>query len=89
MNAQYQYILARDIIDMIRKYPNDADVLEYLESFCFSLARMLEQATVVDWDALNSICDQRYYSLKTTPENPTPLNVKELDALYSRYSAKI
>ena len=72
MNPEQQAILARDFMGMVRAYQNDAAVLEYLEGFAFSLARGLQGVAVVDWDALASICDQRYYSLRQN--EPIPLN---------------
>lgn len=62
---------------MIREYKDDANILEYLESFSFSIARMVEDTVVVDWDDIAGICDQRYYSLKNS--NPVDLNVALLD----------
>ncbi len=77
MNSiQQQAILARDMIDMIRDYQDDADVLEYLESFAFSIARLMESGRAVNWDNIAGICDQRYYSLKQV--DPVPLNVELL-----------
>ena len=64
MKQDKQAILARDMIQMIREYADNSDVLEeYLDSFAFSLARGLENSSVVSWDNLASICDQRYYSM--------------------------
>ena len=76
MKQYEQAILARDMIQMIREYADNSDVLEYLDSFAFSLARGLEDSSVVSWDDLASI-DQRYYSLNNS--NPMPLNVKLLN----------
>jgi len=76
MKQYEQAILARDMIQMIREYADNSDVLEYLDSFAFSLARGLEDSSVVSWDDLASI-DQRYYSLNNN--NPMPLNVKLLN----------
>ena len=77
MKQDKQAILARDIIQMIRENADNSDVLEYLDSFAFSLTRGLEDSSVVSWDDLASICDQRYYSLNNN--NPMPLNVKLLN----------
>ena len=63
MKQDKQAILARDMIQMIRENANNSDILEYLDSFAFSLARGLENSSVVLWDNLASICDQRYYSM--------------------------
>lgn len=52
------------MIQMTRQYRDDADVLEYLESLAYSVARGLEDDEVVSWDDLAGVCDQRYYSLK-------------------------
>ena len=41
MNQDEQAILARDMIQMIRENADNSDVLEYLDSFAFSLARGL------------------------------------------------
>ena len=57
MKQEQQAILARDIIDMIRNYQNNPDVLEYLDSFTFSLARGLEDTSVVSWDDIAGVCD--------------------------------
>jgi hypothetical protein len=73
---EYQAILARDMIDMIRDYADDADVMVYLDAFAFSLARMLG-GQIVDWDAIAGTCDQRYWSLGGS--QPIPLNTKSLD----------
>lgn len=72
MKPQQQAILARDMIDMIQKYADDADVLAYLESFSSSLVYILEDVSTVDWADLAGVCDQRYYSIRQG--TPTPLN---------------
>ena len=77
MKQDQQAILARDMIQMVRDNIDNSDVLEYLESFAFSLARGLEDTSVVWWDDIAGICDQRYYSLKVN--NPVPLNTALLD----------
>ena len=77
MKQDQQAILARDMIQMVRDNIDNSDVLEYLESFAFSLARGLEDTSVVSWDDIAGICDQRYYSLKVN--NPVPLNTALLD----------
>lgn len=77
MKQNEQAILARDMIQMIRENADNSDVLEYLDSFAFSLARGLEDSSVVSWDDLASVCDQRYYSLNNN--NPVPLNVELLN----------
>mgnify|MGYP001675749804 CR=1 FL=1 len=77
MKQDKQAILARDMIQMIRENADNSDVLEYLDSFAFSLARGLEDSSVVSWDDLASVCDQRYYSLNNN--NPAPLNVELLN----------
>lgn len=77
MKTEQQAILAHDMILMIRESIDDANTLEYLESFSFSLARGLEDTTVVSWDDIAGICDQRYYSLKNN--NPVSLNAALLD----------
>lgn len=77
MKPEQQAILARDMIDMIRDYQNDPDALEYLDSFAFSLARGLEDDSVVSWDSIAGVCDQRYYSMRNN--NPVPLDTKLLD----------
>jgi hypothetical protein len=74
---QHEAFLARDIIQMIREYKDDANVLEYLESFSVSIARMVEDTSSAVWNDIASICDQRYYSLKQG--NPIEINVELLD----------
>lgn len=77
MKQDQQAILARDVIDMIRDYRDDVDALEYLDGICFSVARILEENSVVEWDRLAGVCDQRYYSLRNG--NPVPLDTALLD----------
>lgn len=60
------------MIDMIRDYADNADVLESLDSFAFALARGLEDSSVVSWDDIAGICDQRYYSMRNN--DPVPLD---------------
>ena len=38
MKQDKQALLARDMIQMIREYANNSDILEYLDGFAFSLA---------------------------------------------------
>ena len=78
MKQDEQAILARSMIQMIREHPNESDVLEHLDSIAFALARGLEDTSVVSWDDIAGICDQRYYSLMVN--NPVPLNVELLDS---------
>ncbi len=77
MKEKEQAILARDMIDMIRRYSDDGDVLGYLESFASSIALMLEDKKVVNWFDIAGVCDQRYYSIKQG--NPIPLNTELLN----------
>lgn len=77
MKQEQQAVLARDMIQMIRENADNSDILEYLDSFTFSLARGLEDTSVVSWDNIAGVCDQRYYSLKVN--NPVPLNTDLLD----------
>ena len=73
MKQEQQAILARDIIQMIRENADSYEVLQYLEGFASSLARGLEDRSVVSWDDIAGVCDQRYYSLKTN--NLVSLNI--------------
>lgn len=77
MKRDEQAILARDMIQMIRENADNYQVLQYLESFAFSLARGLEDTSVVSWDDVAGVCDQRYYSLKNN--NPIPLDAELLN----------
>jgi len=74
---QQEAILARDVIQMIREYKDDARALEYLEGFSFSIARLVGGADVVNWDDIAGICDQRYFSLNKG--EPLDLNDELLD----------
>lgn len=78
MKNQSQAILARDMINMIRDYSDNADVLEYLESFASSLAYMTDFKGPIPWSNIAGVCDQRYYSMKHS-DRPTPLNTELLD----------
>jgi len=82
---QQEAILARDIISMIREYKDDVNVLEYLESFASSIAQLLNNKEVVNWEDIAGICDQRYFSLKNS--NPIDLNTELLD-LWERNISK-
>jgi hypothetical protein len=77
MKQEQQAILARDMIQMIRKNADNYQELQYLEGFAFSLARGLEDTSVVSWDDIAGICDQRYYSLRNN--NPVPLDTELLN----------
>ena len=81
MKQKEQALLARDMICMIREYKDDQDVLEYMDMFAFSLARGLEEDSIVSWlwDDLSSICDQRYYALKVSGQDARSLDEKALD----------
>ena len=77
MKQEQQAILARDIIQMIRENVDNYEVLQYLESFASSLARGLEDRSVVSWDDIAGVCDQRYYSLKNN--SPVSLDTELLN----------
>lgn len=87
MNSKQQYILARDMIDMIRDYEKDANVLEYVDGFCFSIARILGGKSVVEWDELADICDQGYSSLKAG--GSVSFDRARLDRMYVKYENMI
>lgn len=80
MKSLQQMILARDIIDMIREYKNDANALEYLEAITFSLASVFENKTHINWHDIANVCHQRYYSLQQGKQ--IALNVEILDSNY-------
>lgn len=80
MKPDQQAILARDIIDMIRDNADTPDILECIGGIAFSLARIFEEDSVVSWNDIANICDQRYYSLQQN--NPVKLDVKMLDKYY-------
>lgn len=60
MKQDEQAILARDMIQMIRENVDKYQVLQYLESFAFSLAGGLEDTSVVSWDDIAGVCGQQY-----------------------------
>ena len=68
MDIQWQAALAQDIIHAARVYHSDAQALEYLADFAFSFARWLNDASVVEWDNIHSVCEQRYVSLQSGSE---------------------
>ena len=68
MDTQWQATLAQDIIHAARAYHSDAQALEYLADFAFSLARWLNDTSVVEWDNIHSVCEQRYVSLQSGSE---------------------
>lgn len=72
MNNTQHAILARDIIQMIREYADDANVLEYLESFTSSFVHIFHD-DIVSWSDIAGVCDQRYYSLK----QGTPIDLND------------
>lgn len=80
MSHKQQAILARDTIDFIRRHADDPEILEYLESALFSIARIVGDNRVINWDDLAGICDQRYFSIKNG--DPTELDNRQLDAIY-------
>lgn len=68
MDTQWQAALAQEIIHAARVYHSDGRALEYLADFAFSLARWLNDASVVEWDNIHSVCEQRYVSLQSGSE---------------------
>lgn len=86
-DQRQQYILARDMIDMIRDYRTDADALEYLDSFAFSLAMIAGEDSAVDWHKISSVCDQAWYGMKQG--EAVDVDMKTLDTLYQMYEQKI
>ena len=68
MDVRWQAALAQEIIHAARAYHSDAQALEYLADFAFSLARWLNDASVVEWDNIHSVCEQRYVSLQSGSE---------------------
>ena len=68
MDIRWQATLAQEIIHAARAYHSDAQALEYLADFAFSLARWLNDASVVEWDNIHSVCEQRYVSLQSGSE---------------------
>lgn len=68
MDVRWQAALAQEIIHAARVYHSDAQALEYLADFAFSLARWLNDASVVEWDNIHSVCEQRYVSLQSGSE---------------------
>ena len=87
MQTQQQYLLACNTIDMIRDYSDDADILEYADSLCFSIARILEEKSVVVWDDISSVCDQAWYAMKQG--DAVEIDRNKLNALYDEYNKKI
>lgn len=85
--AEQQYVLGRNTIDMILDYSDDADVLEYVNMFCMSLAHIFGEDSVVDWYGLESVTDQRYYSLQQ--RNPVPIHMDSLRTERALYQSKI
>lgn len=63
--AQQQAALAQILIHAARTYCDDARALEYVASFAFSLARWLDDTSVVLWDDIHAVCEQRYVSLQS------------------------
>jgi hypothetical protein len=57
------------MIQMIRENADSSDTLEYLRSFAFSLARGLDDISVVSWDDIAGICDSGIIHLKLTIPN--------------------
>lgn len=68
MDVRWQAALAQEIIHAARAYHSDAQALEYLADFAFSLARWLNDTSVVEWDNIHSVCEQRYVSLQSGSE---------------------
>lgn len=68
MDTQWQAALAQEIIHAARVYHSDGRALEYLADFAFSLARWLNDTSVVEWDNIHSVCEQRYVSLQSGSE---------------------
>ncbi len=86
-----QAILARDIIDMVREYNNDANVLEYISNFCFQLDLITEEAGIADkninWNDIFSFYDQKYYNL--SQNNKSKIDETVVNKIYDYAVKKI
>lgn len=65
MSPHQQATFAQDLIHAARTYRDNAEALEYLASFAFSLARWLDDTSTVLWDDIHAVCEQRYVSLQS------------------------
>jgi hypothetical protein len=68
-------ILARELITLAQEHINHASTMESLSEVCFTLSRLFEEIgyseyTKVDWNALFTAYDQRYYALSHDQEAP-------------------
>ncbi|MGD8374283.1 MAG: hypothetical protein PVI21_05525 [Candidatus Woesebacteria bacterium] len=55
---EYQALLAKDIIGMIRNYQDNDKILDYLNSIAFCTAAMLGNNGIVDWFDIAKACDK-------------------------------
>lgn len=61
----YKAMLARDIIDMSRDFPDNYEIAAHLSDMCFSLSLIFrnDPSVIIDWDELAGILDKREYQL--------------------------
>lgn len=83
MNPKQQYLLVINIIDLIRDHGHNADLLEYIDSICYSIGLILGDKSVVDWFELSSMCDQVWYGM--SQGEAVKVNPEDLDSLYRKY----
>lgn len=84
-----EWILARDIIDMIIEYQEHIDVLDYLEGFTFSLDMIHEGSDedigAVDWGEINTLCHLRVHELEDDGYSQRDFDQTGLDKLQQKY----
>jgi hypothetical protein len=85
-NQRNQAVMMRDMIDMYRDYSTDSSAIEYLSSFAFNIARIVEENNLVNerlnWDELFSFFDQKYHTINTNPNAASDVNDSKINNLY-------
>ena len=78
----HQAIIAREVIELYNEAVNKQSTAESLDSICFAMARLSEEAHIshrhINWDELETLFDSIAHS------GPTPSDEQELAKIYQK-----
>ena len=78
----HQAIITREVIELYNEAVNKQSTAESLDSICFAMARLSEEARIshrhISWDELEALFDSIAHS------GPTPSDEQELVKIYQK-----